>query len=591
MRIGRIQLRGFRNFKDATIDFAEKTLLIGANDIGKSNLLFALRILLDRSLPDTELEPKDSDFYAYEETNEFEIIVEFIEVVEECIIAKMREHVSDEGHMILAYRASRNAKSRKSQYKIFAGRDVDFLAEIQSRFYLRVLNLKFIAGRRDLFDYIRRERKALLQEAKDDRAQEEIDKDTVALDEIGDALDGINKSVRKLSYVNKATIGVNRELNDLSFYNNEHEVVLDAASSDPSSFVDDLKLASRVQGKSVIIGGEGRNNQIHIALWAARNRMLVEDGGEPTEVRLFCIEEPEAHLHPHQQRKLAQYLVDTLKGQVIITSHSPQIACQIPPESIVRLCNLGNGTFAACNGVNTFIETAFVQFGYRLSIIPAEAFFSNAVLLVEGISEELFYKGLAKELGIDLDRLNISVLMVDGIGFKPYVSLLNSLGIPFVMRTDNDVFKVPKQPTYRYAGIQRAIDIYRLIDGKNENLEKALSTIESKLQGFSVNPPPVENEEAARQICHALEEFNVFLSDKDLEQDMYAAFPAEISEYVGLEQPEDVIEEMQKRKGTFMFEFLREHVDILSRLAKHSLATPLLRCKQIVEDLYGPHTN
>lgn len=41
-------MKGFRNFKDTKVNFNEKTLIIGANDIGKSNLIYALRILLDK---------------------------------------------------------------------------------------------------------------------------------------------------------------------------------------------------------------------------------------------------------------------------------------------------------------------------------------------------------------------------------------------------------------------------------------------------------------------------------------------------------------------------------------------------------------
>jgi len=37
----------------------------------------------------------------------------------------------------------------------------------------------------------------------------------------------------------------------------------------------------------------------------------------------------------------------------------------------------------------------------------------------------LFYNALAKALNIDLDRLNISILSVEGLGFKLYVDVWN----------------------------------------------------------------------------------------------------------------------------------------------------------------------
>lgn len=64
MRLKTLYIKGFRNFKEATINFNNQSLIIGANDVGKTNLLYALRILLDRGFSDLDLELKESDFYA-----------------------------------------------------------------------------------------------------------------------------------------------------------------------------------------------------------------------------------------------------------------------------------------------------------------------------------------------------------------------------------------------------------------------------------------------------------------------------------------------------------------------------------------------
>ena len=52
MKIDKIHIKGFRNFDDEKITFQAKTLIIGANDIGKTNLLYAIRLLFDKSLND-----------------------------------------------------------------------------------------------------------------------------------------------------------------------------------------------------------------------------------------------------------------------------------------------------------------------------------------------------------------------------------------------------------------------------------------------------------------------------------------------------------------------------------------------------------
>lgn len=91
MYIKKIYIKGFRNFKEVTVNFEKHCLLIGANDVGKTNLIQALRILLDRSFSDYDYELKESDFFAYKETNEIIIKAYLSDVVEDCVLARMKE--------------------------------------------------------------------------------------------------------------------------------------------------------------------------------------------------------------------------------------------------------------------------------------------------------------------------------------------------------------------------------------------------------------------------------------------------------------------------------------------------------------------
>jgi putative ATP-dependent endonuclease of the OLD family len=53
MRLSRIQIDNFRNFKSLDIALSGHAVIVGENKIGKSNLLHALRLVLDPSLPDS----------------------------------------------------------------------------------------------------------------------------------------------------------------------------------------------------------------------------------------------------------------------------------------------------------------------------------------------------------------------------------------------------------------------------------------------------------------------------------------------------------------------------------------------------------
>lgn len=577
MKITSIKLKGFRNFKNSTINVSEKTLIIGTNDIGKSNTLYAMRILLDRSLSEWDIEPKDSDFYCHEDTKELSITIKFEDVTEDCVLSKLPGKISDDGVLYLSYKAWKE----NHEYKFYAGFKEDQLEEIQERFYRKVLHLKYISSNRDLHSYIKREKRNLLKDAQEKRSDAEVITDDKSLLEIEKGLLSTNEKISKLSYVSRATEAINTELRELSFHHAGQEVVFDVGSSDVNSFVENLHLASKVNNANLAIGGDGRNNQIFLALWAARNE-IQEDN--PLEVTFYCIEEPEAHLHPHQQRKLAEYLIKTLKGQVFITSHSPQIASEFSANSIVRLLQKEKGTKAASDGCSNIIEDAVYNFGYRLNVIAAEAFFANAVLLVEGPSEVLFYKVLARELGIDLDRLNISILMADGVGFETFVEILQALEIDWVVRTDNDVFKIPKNTQYRLAGVQRALSIYKNSCKKDKDVEKLIASDEKLLSGFATEIPPANNLDAANKFRIQLEKYDIFISEKDLENDILSqGLEASILAHLGVDDKQEALQLMQKRKATFMFEFLQKQPKLLKTLEKAGLANPLFACKKLIE--------
>jgi putative ATP-dependent endonuclease of OLD family len=565
MKIDYIQLKGYRNFADAHINFALNTLVIGGNDVGKTNMIHGLRLLLDKTLSDADIEPSARDFHCASDGSQastFSVLIAFSEVTQDAVLSQLKGYVSAAGHTFLEFRASRSDLS----YKLFAGHDLSAMVEISSRFYLKHLHLKYIHSQRDLQRYIRTEKKHLLRLAQDARTPKQANADATELRALGKLLDTVNAGVKKLNYVASATTDLNTELKNLSHHHAGYDVSLDTGAIDIQQFVEQLELGASTNGSPVMLGGDGRNNQILLALWKARS---VLEHDEDNEVVIYCVEEPEAHLHPHQQRKLASYLISTLPGQTLVTSHSPQIASSYRPDSLIRLVSDKGSTRAAGQGCSSCIEAAWTGLGYRMSILPAEAFFASAVMLVEGPSEMLFYAALARAYGLDLDQHNVSLLSVDGVSFATYKRVLDALEIPWSMRTDNDVSDIATGP--RAAPI-----MLRHVAGINRAL--SLAGMPPELH----RPPPYDQHASLTdgtwsRVSIAVASSGIFLSQVDLENDIATELPGLMASFRGLGVAH-AVQYLQGKKATRMQEFIQHCGANLQAPPGGNLLKPLMHC-------------
>lgn len=580
MKIEWIRIKGFRNFDNETINFSGKTLIIGGNDVGKTNLIYALRLLLDKSLSLRDLELNDNDYNVYTKAKEIEITLKLINITEGCLKSVFVGDVEN-GSVFIQYK-----NNKDGEMNILTGATEKLLEEKSSRFYLKRLNLEYVNTNRDLFKFIKREKQNLLKISKDLLEEEHAAQDKKASEEIQKGLNKLNEKVDNLHYIKSSLDKVNTELGNLAIHNENQKLKFTNCNSDVGELLDNLELSYSDDGNMLKIGGDGRNNQIFLATWIAKQK--IEQTQE--KVTIFAIEEPEAHLHPHQQRKLSKYLIKNLKDQIFITTHSPQIASEFKPDGIVRLYSKNKITKVAQGGCSKDIALTFNDFGYRLNAISSETFFSNAVFLVEGSSEILFYKALASFLDIDLDRLNISILSVEGVGFKPYIKVSKALDIPFVLRTDNDIFsKTKKEKKYHYfAGISRAMGIYtQLISkGTEDELKENWESMKEKneWQGEK-NDCPKEATDLNNYVRGELEKYNIFLALEDLEGDLMGTNLFEsLSKFYNEGKKDKLLKKMQERKAENMLKFLEDNLKVLAVLKNDSIADPLYRIVKVVQD-------
>lgn len=573
MLLESVSIKGFRNYADACIHFTKSTLIVGANNSGKSNLLFALRILFDPTLSVKDFELSDVDFNIEGSYDEVEITAKLAKVDEPCLLSAFGKYLSDEKEVYITYRARRDGT-----YSFYAGPDsAEGMKKVTSRFYIQNLMLEYVESARDISAFIRRRQRSLIEHSKDRRSEQECEDDEFRMRSIQQKLNELNDEISNLNYVSDSLVSVNQEMEKLSFANSEFEAKFVAGNTDATRLVDNLRLAYLYGESPLTFGGDGRRNQLYFATWiSGRSHGQVE---QKETVYIFAIEEPEAHLHPHQQRRLASYLSGSIDEQTLISTHSPQIVASARYAEILRMPAIENNAIRA-SLIPVSVPVDLRRFGYRMDPITSEVFFADAVLLVEGPSERLFYTALANAIELDLDHLNISIIAVNGVGFLRYVEMCRKLNVPFAMRTDNDIFYDEKTDISRFAGVLRGVRVVEGLDASGENINR-LKVLEPELSWISSesNRPSINASEEAVRI---LESYGVFLASVDLETDLVKSpIYDSLSAHYGIVNKKKLISAMQRRKAENMFEFLLSNPD-LSVLRTNPLSYPLLHlCSQM----------
>lgn len=569
MKISKVKIENYRNFENEIINFNNKTLIIGPNDVGKSNLIRALRLLLDKSLSQVDIEPEEKDFNIYTDAGSFKIEIEFDdydEIKDEHVMASLGKYFSEDEKLKLTYIGYRD---REETFKIYIG-EVEEENEATSRFYLKTINLVYLNSTRNLVNYLKKGKERLIRRFKENRTDEQISSDNEKNTQITIERKKMNDLIDSISYVSDSTNIIKKHLEDISIHNFNNDIKFSVINGE-ENLEKNLELVAFSNGKNVEIGGDGRNNQIYLTMWLEDIKYIDEANNQTT---FFAIEEPEAHLHPTIQSMTLRKIIELLESQLIVTTHSQQIALEFSPNSIIRLYyNKNLKTKVAKNGCSKEIEEAIVKMAYRNNIINAEMFFADVIFLVEGISEKMLYHEISKQLNYNIEKYNIIILSVEGVGFDIYTQILDILGIPYVIRTDNDIIKKRNDKFY-CSGILRLTKIYNKYNTKK--LENILDDLEDKNLSE-------EQYKLLQQRKNDLERLNLYLADIDLENDLVNLDTNNnILEVVNeIENDKfnksEIIDYMQEAKGVNMYKIINHGVDF-SFLKDSKLVKPLETC-------------
>jgi putative ATP-dependent endonuclease of OLD family len=150
-------------------------------------------------------------------------------------------------------------------------------------------------------------------------------------------------------------------------------------------------------------------------------------------LKLCLIEELEAHLHPQAQMKVIEALQKEPDVQFILTTHSPNLASKVKLKKLL-LCD-GNEVFSL-DEQNTQLEKDDYKYLERfLDVTKSNLFFAKGVIIVEGWSEEILIPAIAKKIGCDLTKHEVSIVNVGSTAYLHFAKIF--------LRNDEKTMKIP----------------------------------------------------------------------------------------------------------------------------------------------------
>ena len=131
--------------------------------------------------------------------------------------------------------------------------------------------------------------------------------------------------------------------------------------------------------------------------------------------------------------------------QIILTTHSPNLASAIPLDSLVLLH--GGKAFTLSRG-HTELSPDDYRFLQRfLDVTKANLFFARGVMIVEGDAENILLPTLARLIEMDLSAHGVSIVNVGGVGLRRFARIFQRkypevdglIKVPVACITDMDV--------------------------------------------------------------------------------------------------------------------------------------------------------
>lgn len=523
MIIEKLTIENYRNFGGFEIELKRFNLIIGENNIGKTNLLNALGLIFSPDITFYQKRNLEVDDINYETIQVFKKGVEtattledlkdkFPEVKIEVILsgfnpdqeAIIGDWFTGEWNTDISknkakitylfsinhtnkieewFKRTKEAISKSNpidfpisqySYSIFGGDDrtkrIDY-------YWLSFLKMEFLDALRDArTQLIASGKNTLLNKVLTVQTENKIDdikRTLLDLKELINKEDSVFSSIKK---------DIEDFLKKVSIEDSKSKITFNFIGVESS---DILKKISMIYGTNPIDierNGLGRNNLLYISLLLSHLMQQVEKEEKKVFFRLIGIEEPEAHLHPHLQVHLSRN-IDTESSderQIIITSHSTHITSQLSlDDTIVLYLDENENKIKPYYLFKNIPEKSKNYLSRYLDATKSTLFFARKVILVEGITEQLLIPEFFKiTYNKSLEQNGISLINVGSVAFEHFLGILKvGYFIKGLVVTDSDSETNAK---HRVIALERGYkNVDHIMICKTQNTTFELDLIES----------------------------------------------------------------------------------------------------------------
>lgn len=517
-----VRVSNFRSLANVEVEFGDLTVLIGANNAGKTSFLDALFSAVGAGRKSLS---QDDVRLAHGETmppRDRQVIVDVrIRPIggDGMVIEKFPEGsfwtslwglgiaLDDTDFMeSMSFRTTLAWNVAKSDYvverkflKEWRAFDDWLATPVQDKpitaAQLEPVALHYIDAKRDLEDDLRRQGSFWR------RMTEDLGLSSAEVAELEGALSGINQQIVDKSEILKH---LKTNLSDLQSVVSADSAGIEIAPvarklRDLSKGVDVSFSTAGAQSFPLSRHGMGTRSLASLLVFrafASWRHAQATKGGDKVH-SILALEEPESHLHPQAQRSLFAH-IKTIPGQRVVSTHSPYFAGQAQLEDLRLFIKKGGDTTATRLDLSE-LEKPDDKRKLQDTVIDSrgDILFARAVVLFEGQTEEQSLPVWAQKYwDSTIHELGFSFVRVNGTDYFPYIWLAKSLEIPWYILADGEPHPVSKlEEALRKAGqplVAASSNVVVLPDGNNFErqllAEGYLPEIEIALNEVHENP-------------------------------------------------------------------------------------------------------